>query len=73
MLLILNFTDGASGNSCIPLITPSNLLLSTKGKVKLCQNMMQIGCSMPTHLSSYLAPEYRPNRGWSDTELEKVK
>lgn len=71
--LIFNFfSDGASGGLCIPLITPSTLLLSSRGRVKLYQNPVLLGCGPPPHLTGYLAPEYRPNKQCSDTETEKV-
>lgn len=67
-----NVTDGASGDSCIPLVTPSTLLLSSRGRVKLCQNNGAFGCGPPAHLAGYLAPEYRHHRHFSDTDVEKV-
>lgn len=65
-------TDGASGDSSIPLVTPSTLLLSSRGRVKLCQNN-GFGCGPPAHLAGYLAPEYRTHRRFTDTDVEKVK
>lgn len=64
--------DGASGNSCIPLVTPSTLMLSSRGRVKLCQSHNALGSGPPAHLAGYLAPEYRLNKQSSDTEMEKV-
>lgn len=64
--------DGASGDSCIPLVTPSTLILSSRGRVKLCQNSTLFGCGPPALLTTYLAPEYRPNKQCTDTETEKV-
>ncbi|KAK5649235.1 hypothetical protein RI129_000264 [Pyrocoelia pectoralis] len=68
----LFLSDGASGGICIPLVTPSTLLLSSRGRVKLYQNPILLRCGPPTHLSSYLAPEYRPTKLCSDTETEKM-
>ncbi|KAF5300403.1 hypothetical protein FQA39_LY02202 [Lamprigera yunnana] len=64
--------NGASGGRCIPLVTPSTLLLSSRGRVKLCQNLTLPKCGPPTHLTNYLAPEYRPNKQCTDTENEKM-
>ncbi|KAJ3665052.1 hypothetical protein Zmor_000567 [Zophobas morio] len=63
---------GASGDSCIPLVTPSTLMLSSRGRVKLCQSSTVFGCGPPAHLAGYLAPEYRPNKQCTDTETEKM-
>ncbi|XP_044258663.1 FERM and PDZ domain-containing protein 2-like [Tribolium madens] len=68
----LFLSDGASGDSCIPLVTPSTLILSSRGRVKLCQSSTVFGCGPPAHLAGYLAPEYRPNKQCSDTETEKM-
>ncbi|XP_031358512.1 uncharacterized protein LOC116182151 [Photinus pyralis] len=68
----LFLSDGASGGGCIPLVTPSTLLLSSRGRVKLYQNPILLRCGPPAHLSSYLAPEYRPTKLCSDTETEKM-
>ncbi|XP_018565940.1 uncharacterized protein LOC108906965 [Anoplophora glabripennis] len=68
----LFLSDGASGNSCIPLVTPSTLMLSSRGRVKLCQSHNAFGDGPPAHLAGYLAPEYRPNKQSSDTEMEKM-
>ncbi|XP_017771951.1 PREDICTED: tyrosine-protein phosphatase non-receptor type 13-like [Nicrophorus vespilloides] len=65
------FSDGVSGGWCIPLVTPSSLLLSARGRVRFAQNFN--GTSVPpAHLSGYLAPEYRPGKKCSDTEAEKM-
>ncbi|KAK9884486.1 hypothetical protein WA026_007328 [Henosepilachna vigintioctopunctata] len=67
----LFLSDGATNNSCLPLVTPNSLLLSAKGRVNLYQNATY-GFIPPPHLSGYLAPEYRPNKHCSDTENEKM-
>lgn len=64
--------DGASGGLCVPLVTPSTLLLLSRGRVKFHQSPVFVGCPLPTHYLGYLAPEYRPNKQCSDTETEKV-
>lgn len=70
--LFFLFTDGASGETCVPFVTPSTLLLSSRGRVKFQQSSVLAGEPPPAHLSGYLAPEYRPNKQYSDTEIEKV-
>ncbi|KAK4881258.1 hypothetical protein RN001_004577 [Aquatica leii] len=65
-------SNGASGGSCIPLVTPSTLLLSSRGRVKLYQNPVLLRCGPPVHLTNYLAPEYRPHKQCTDTETEKM-
>ncbi|XP_018332723.1 FERM and PDZ domain-containing protein 2-like [Agrilus planipennis] len=68
----LFLSDGATGMFSVPLITPATLLLSSRGRVKLCQNPVNTSCSYPVHITGYLAPEYRPNKRYSDTESEKM-
>lgn len=67
----LFLSDGVNNDSCIPLVTPNYLILSAKGRVELQQNPSH-GFIPPPHLSGYLAPEYRPNKHWTDTETEKM-
>ncbi|XP_049820356.1 tyrosine-protein phosphatase non-receptor type 13 isoform X3 [Aethina tumida] len=67
----LFLSDGASGTSCVPLISPSSLVISPRGRVKLC-NTTTLTSGPPPHLAGYLAPEYRPNRQCTDTEVEKM-
>ncbi|GJQ69615.1 hypothetical protein Trydic_g6706 [Trypoxylus dichotomus] len=68
----LFLSDGASGETCVPFLTPSTLLLSGRGRVKFQQSLTPIAEPTPVHLAGYLAPEYRPNRQYSDTEVEKM-
>ncbi|CAH0553791.1 unnamed protein product [Brassicogethes aeneus] len=67
--------NGACCASCVPLITPSSLTVSARGRVKLGQETGggRLGRGTPpVHLAGYLAPEYRPNKKCSDTEVEKM-
>lgn len=65
-------SDGVSGNSCIPLVTPSTLILSSRGRVRLYQNQNVLGSGPSSHLLGYLAPEFKTNKIYTDTEMEKV-
>lgn len=69
---VLFVADNTSRASNIPLVTPSSLLLSSRGRVTLIQNHAAAGLGIPLHLTGYLAPEYRPNKHRTDTETEKV-
>ncbi|XP_030749449.1 uncharacterized protein LOC115877434 [Sitophilus oryzae] len=64
--------DGLAGKQCLPLVTPSTLMLSSKGRVKLCQRPSFFVSGAPAHLAGYLAPEYRAGKIYSDTEFEKM-
>ncbi|CAG9823434.1 unnamed protein product [Phaedon cochleariae] len=68
----LFLADGASNNCCIPLVTPSTLMLSSRGRVKLCPSRVVPSGGTAPHLVGYLAPEYRRNRQFTDTEMEKM-
>ncbi|XP_076254755.1 FERM and PDZ domain-containing protein 2-like isoform X1 [Rhynchophorus ferrugineus] len=68
----LFLSDGLTGKQCLPLVTPSTLQLSSRGRVKLCQRVNFFVSGPPAHLAGYLAPEYRAGRNYSDTELEKM-
>lgn len=65
-------SDGVNSDSSLPLVTPNSLILSAKGRVELQQNTSH-GFIPPPHLTGYIAPEYRPNKHWTDTETEKVR
>ncbi|XP_030745463.1 tyrosine-protein phosphatase non-receptor type 13-like [Sitophilus oryzae] len=68
----LFLSDGLAGKQCLPLVTPSTLMLSSKGRVKLCQRPSIFVSGAPAHLAGYLAPEYRAGKIYSDTEFEKM-
>ncbi|CAG9854919.1 unnamed protein product [Phyllotreta striolata] len=68
----LFLSDGAFGSSCVPLVTPQTLLFSLRGRVKLCPSRHVFEGKPPVHLMSYLAPEYRTKKHFTDTEMEKM-
>lgn len=72
IIFLLVVSDNTSRASNIPLVTPSSLLLSARGRVTLIQNNATAGLDIPFHLTGYLAPEYRPNKYRTDVETEKV-
>lgn len=72
VIVTIFLSDGVSGSSCIPLVTPSTLILSSRGRVRLYQNQNVLGSGPSSHLLGYLAPEFKTNKIYTDTEMEKV-
>lgn len=68
----LFLSDGAFSSSCVPIVTPQSLLLSSKGKVKLYLSHFPLDGRSSGHLKCYLAPEYISRKRYTDTEMEKM-
>ncbi|XP_057655604.1 tyrosine-protein phosphatase non-receptor type 13-like isoform X1 [Diorhabda carinulata] len=68
----LFLSDGAFSSSCVPIVTPQSLLLSSKGKVKLYLSHLPLDGGSSGHLKCYLAPEYISRKRYTDTETEKM-
>lgn len=75
LLTYMCVSDGTSNDTCIPIITPTSLLLSIRGRIRLRQNQQHliIMGQTPPHLISYMPPEYQTNKRYTDTEIEKVR
>lgn len=69
----LFLSDGVTAKFSLPIVTPATLKLSSKGRVNFQPTDSFIGVFGPSsHLANYLAPEYRVNKAYTDTEYERM-